>query len=443
MKRKALKLCTAYFYEKLKKLFNCHRIATQSVRDFSLAQKKISKLFSFMYELCLNSLLRSRVENFSAQKCLKSKKENLSTTLIIDLQWFAAEDEGRSEEPSEFKIKKAREEGRVAKSAEIPAALALISVAFVLLFFGKNIYFKSLDLMRFFFTRCGTSDLSPEFFLIFLQHFTSIVLPIALLASFTIIAAYVIQFRGFIFSTKLIAPNFQKISPNIFKFFKRVLFSSEGLFNLAKALFKVSCVILIVFFVIRTNMGRLLVLLRSDPKSAVFFIAQLAVYILLFVAFLFLLFSLADYFFQRKQFIESLKMTKQEVKEEYKELEGDPKIKSQIRRRMQDMLARNAIKNVPEADVVITNPTHLAVAMKYEQGKMDAPMLLAKGADRMAEQIKKIASENDIPIIENKPLARGIYANVELGDIIPAEYYRAMSLIFAQVYAMNEEKKKG
>lgn len=363
-------------------------------------------------------------------------------SLLIDLQWFAAEDEGKTETPSEFKLRKAREEGRVAKSAEIPVAAALLFVTLLLLILSKFIFNKSLEILSFFFNRCTTSEITPALFGIFMRYFTLLVLPIALTACAAIILGYIIQFRGFIFSTKSIAPNFNKISPNIFKYFKRVLFSSEGLFNLAKSLFKVTCVGLIVFLVIKNNMPHLLKLLRSNLWHATSFVAQLAMYILLYVSILFLVFSIADYFFQRKQFMDSLKMTKQEVKEEYKELEGDPKVKGQIKQRMQVILQQNAIKHVPEADVIITNPTHLAVALKYEQNKMDAPMVLAKGADRMAERIKTIAREHNVPIIENKPLARAIYANVDLGDVIPSEYYRAMSLVFAQVYSMNEAKKK-
>lgn len=413
------------------------RLESKLLSRQALSDTKPNSVFGVKYFLQERKLdLKQELAFYD--KSVHAKKNKY----IIDLQWFAAEDEGRTEDPSEYKLRKAREEGRVAKSAELPVAIALISVALTLLLFGKNIFSKSLELMTFFFTRCTTETLSVEIFNVFLKFFTSLVLPISLVACLVIIISYVIQFRGFIFSTKLIAPNFQKISPNIFRYFKRTLFSGEGLFNLFKSIFKVACVILIVFLVIRNNTGRLLILLRSDVTSAVFFVAELAIYILFFVALLFLFFSIADYFFQRKQFMDSLKMSKQEVKEEYKELEGDPKIKGQIRKRMQDLLARTAIQNVPEADVVITNPTHLAIAMKYEQEKMEAPLVLAKGADLMAEKIKEIAREHEIPIIENKPLTRAIYANVELGDIIPAEYYRAMSLIFAQVYAMNEKKRQ-
>lgn len=372
----------------------------------------------------------------------KVANEKTSSAAFIDLQWFAAEDEGRTETPTEYKLRKAREEGRVAKSAELPSAVALLFVTIMLMFFSKFVFGKCLELMKFFFTRCATAEITSALFGIFMRYFLMLVLPIALVACFAIITSYLVQFRGFIFSTKLIAPKFSKISPNIFQYFKRTLFSTEGMFNLLKSIFKVACVVLIVFVVVKNNIKQLLSLLRTDLASGSFFVAKLALNILLYTSILFFVFSIADYFFQRKQFMDSLKMSKQEVKEEYKELEGDPKIKNQIRQRMQTLLQQKAIHNVPEADVVITNPTHLAVALKYDNKTMEAPMILAKGADRMAERIKEIAGEHDIPVIENKPLARAIYKNVELGEIIPAEYYHAMSLVFAQVYAMNEKNNK-
>ena len=135
-------------------------------------------------------------------------------------------------------------------------------------------------------------------------------------------------------------------------------------------------------------------------------------------------------------------MTKQEIKEEYKELEGDPQVKGRIRQQMQAILSQNAIRNVPKADVVITNPTHFAIAMQWDSKTMAAPMVLAKGADAMAQRIKAIAREHNIPLIENKPLARALYAKVQIGDIIPEEYYRALSLVFAEVYTLNNKKQE-
>lgn len=373
--------------------------------------------------------------------CANKFAKNDTPSFIIDLQWFAAEDEGRTEDPTEFKLRKAREKGQVAKSPELASAVAMLVVTLILIFFSKYYFTKNVELLRLFLSQCTTTEITPALFVIFMKYFMALILPIALAACAGIILIYLVQFRGFIFSTELIKPNFKKVSPNIFRYFQRVLFSPEGLFNLAKSIFKIVFIAVVVFFVIKNNIAQLLTLLSVNLAEGIFFIFRTAFNILLFASILFLVFAIADYFFQRRQFIESLKMTKQEIKEEYKELEGDPKIKGQIRSRMQELLKRNAIKNVPEADVVITNPTHLAVALQYKQELMDAPMILAKGADLLAEEIKKIANENEIPIIENKPLTRAIYKNVEIGDTIPAEYYRAMSLVFSEVYKINQAKK--
>lgn len=362
---------------------------------------------------------------------------------LIDLQWFAAEDEGRTETPSEFKLRKAREDGQVPKSVELPSAIALFFIVISLLFFARSIFDKSMQIMSYFFQNCTSESIRPSLFNLFFQYFVSLVLPLAVVSCLTIILTYIIQFKGFVFSTKLITPNFTKISPNIFRFFKKTLFSGEGLFNFGKSLFKVFCIVLIAFIVIRLNFAYLLSLLRTDMDSAVFFLAKLSAIILILAALLFIIFGVIDFFFQKRQFMESLKMSKQEVREEYKQLEGDPKIAGQIKKRMQDILQKNAIQNVPKADVVITNPTHYAVALDYDESVMKAPRVLAKGADLMAARIKEIALEHDIPIIENKPLTRAIYANVELGEIIPPKYYTAMSVVIAKVYEINKTKPKG
>lgn len=151
--------------------------------------------------------------------------------------------------------------------------------------------------------------------------------------------------------------------------------------------------------------------------------------------------SLPDYLFQRRQHRESLKMTKQEIKEERKTMEGDPLIKSRLRERMRDVLNRNMIRKVPEADVIITNPTHFAVGMEWERERMVAPMVIAKGQDNMAQRIKAIAREHDVPIVENKPLARALYAEVEVGEVIPERYYEVMATILAEVYRVNGGSK--
>jgi flagellar biosynthetic protein FlhB len=164
--------------------------------------------------------------------------------------------------------------------------------------------------------------------------------------------------------------------------------------------------------------------------------------LLIIAALLLLGLSIPDYLFQRWQYMESLKMTKQEVKEERKMYEGDPLIKSRLRQRMRELLSRNMAANVPKADVVITNPTHYAVALEWNKDTMPAPMVTAKGADEVAQRIKAIAKESGVPIVENKPLARALYAEVEIGDIIPETYYQAIATVLAHVYKINEERRK-
>ena len=361
----------------------------------------------------------------------------------IDLQWFAAEDEGRTEDPTDYKIRKAREEGRVAKSQDINAALVLLFPAGAFIFLSSFFLENCMEILRFFFLRCTQADIrSGVWFGIFVQYFLQLALPFALIASIAGAIANIIQNNGFLFSTKPIQPQFNRITPDFIRFFKRALFSAEGMFNFAKSLAKVVAIVFIAYVMIRANIPHFIELLSVSFIQAVFFIAGTAGKLLASAAFVLLIFAVPDYFFQRKQFIDSLKMTKQELKEEYKELEGDPQVKGRIRQQMQTILSQNAIRNVPKADVVITNPTHYAIAMQFDAKTMPAPMVLAKGADAMALKIKEIAREHGVPLIENKPLARALYARVEIGDIIPEEYYRALSLVFAEVYTLNKKKQE-
>jgi len=362
---------------------------------------------------------------------------------FIDLQWFAAEDEGRTEDPTDYKIRKAREEGRVAKSQDINAALVLLFPAGALIFLSSFFLENCMEILRFFFLRITKADIrSGVWFAILAQYFLKLAMPLAIIALLAGVIANILQNNGFLFSTKPIQPQFNRINPDFFRFFKRALFSAEGLFNFAKSLTKVVTLVFIAFLIIRANLPHFTELLSVGFAQAIFFIAEVAAKLLTIAALLLLIFAIPDYFFQRKQFIDSLKMSKQEIKEEYKELEGDPQVKGRIRQQMQAILSQNAIRNVPKADVVITNPTHYAIAMQWDSKTMAAPMVLAKGADAMAQKIKEIAREHNIPLIENKPLARALYAKVQIGDIIPEEYYRALSLVFAEVYTLNNKKQE-
>jgi len=310
-----------------------------------------------------------------------------------------------------------------------------------LIAFAPSMIRTFTELLRFYFTRSTTVDITdPTLIAAFFHYFVKLVLPITLTALVAGIVSNVLQNGGFIFSTKPITPQLSKVAPNFAKFFSKALFSAEGLFNLAKSLVKVAVIVLIAYISIRNELPKLVSMLNTGLWSAVVFIASMTSRLLLSASLFFLAVSIPDYIFQRRQFMESLKMSRQEVKEEYKQMEGDPLVKSRLRQRMQELLSQNMAVNVPKADVVITNPTHFAVAMQWDRATMRAPMLTAKGADELALRIKSIARDNSVPIIENKPLARALYAEVEIGDMIPDEYYQAIAVILAKVYALDSRK---
>lgn len=361
----------------------------------------------------------------------------------IDLQWFAAEDEGRTEEPSEIKLQKARKEGRIAKSSEVNGAFVFLFSAATLVLLGSWIYTKLQQVLVFFFTRCTEKQVdNPSFVIVCYRYFLMIVFPIAIIASVAGIAANIIQNKGFIYSTKPIEPKFSKILPKFGEYFKKTIFSFEGGFNVAKSLGKVALITAIAYFVIRTDLPQLLFMLKSgNVEGCIGRIAQMASKLILIVAFLFLGISIPDYFVQKKQFIESMKMTKQEVKQEYKEMEGDPDVKRHLEQGQRELLSRNMPKAVAEADVIVTNPTHFAVSLQYQPDIADAPQVTAKGADEVAQMMKRIARENDVPIVENRPLARGLYAETQVGDIIPYSYINAIALIYRQIDYISKRKE--
>ena len=368
---------------------------------------------------------------------------SLENALAIDLQWFAAEDEGRTEEPSDYKIRKAREEGRVAKSQELIGALGLLLPTLTLIFLGPSMFKTSLEMIRFFFTRLNETDnlLNGTFFVVFLTYFARLALPIIAVAMLSGIIANLVQ-TGFLFTTKPLVPKFSKIVPRFGQYFQRTLFSVEGLFNFAKSILKIAIIGVVSYIVISSKIQQLARLQTATLWTGFITVAGLAAQLLIIAALLLLGLSIPDYLFQRWQYMESLKMTKQEVKEERKMYEGDPLIKSRLRQRMRELLSRNMAANVPKADVVITNPTHFAVALEWNKDTMPAPMVTAKGADEVAQRIKAIANEHGVPIVENKPLARALYAEVEIGDIIPETYYQAIATVLAHVYKINEERRK-
>ena len=368
-----------------------------------------------------------------------SRSDCLDNSIFwIDLQWFAAEDEGRTEEPTEQKIRKAREEGKVAKSTEFTSALVLLFPIIAIGILGSYILGNLMDMIRFFFSLSTEIDLTHDARIVpaFFNYFLRITLPIFAVAFVSAILGNVFQV-GFLFSTKPITPDLNKIVPRFGKFFKRALFSTEAAFNLGKSILKIVVIVIIAFLNIRANIEKLALLTSTTFWVSLQTVSRVAFAILVEAAIALLILSIPDYMFQRHQHRESLKMTKQEVKEERRMSEGDPLVRSRLRERMRDLLTRNMIRNVPRADVVVTNPTHYAVALEWNRSTMEAPAVIAKGMDNIALKIREVAEENNIPCMENKPLARALYEEVNIGDVIPDKYYEVMALILAQVYKMK------
>ncbi len=358
----------------------------------------------------------------------------------IHLQWFAPEDEGKTEDPTEYRLRKEREEGRVPKSPDLVAAIGLLLTSVALSILGPWIFTSLRDMTRWFFM--VSIELDPvtdggRLGGAFLFYFPRIVLPIAIIAMVAGVFGNVMQ-TGFLFTTKPLKPDFKKVVPKFGQYFKRTLFSGEALFNLAKSLFKIALIGVVAYLNITAEMPRLTRLFSSTIWNSVVYISGIIMRIIIEAAILLLALAVPDYIFQRIQFKKRLKMTKQEVKEERKMFEGDPQIKGRLKERMREIMSRNMTVNVPKADVIVTNPTHYAIAIEFDPLSMAVPTVTAKGADEMAFRIKTLAKESGVPIMENRPLARALYAEAEVGDAIPEAYYDAISKILAHVAKIDK-----
>lgn len=360
----------------------------------------------------------------------------------FDLQRFAsAEAEGRTEKPTEHKKRKAREEGRVALSKEIPSALITL-FCFLLIYFLADYSFRTIkDLFIYTFENINTLDLSDNkiFFELFLIPFLKIFLPVAVVAYIIAALSNYLQI-GLKFTFKAIKPDFKKISPNVFKFIKNQVLSVTAFFNLIKSIVKVIIIAFICYSTIKGNIENIEAIIFIDSLLFSFiFFCKLAFSIILKTTIALLIFSIVDILFVRWHFEETLKMKKEEVKEEYKELYGDPNVKMRLRKMYQTLLSqKKMLDEVPKADVVITNPTHYAVALHYDKFTDDAPRVTAKGKDSFALKIKETAIKNDVYVYENPPLARALYTDVEVNDIIP----RAMYGLVVNAYKLALEYKE-
>ena len=386
-------------------------------------------------------------------ECGMKKNSNHSSlaishsSLIIPLQWFADSDDedapGKTEQPTEHKLKRLREEGQVVKSQELVGAIGLILPGMLLLLMAPSMLRTCVEMVRFFFLRVTELDPTKDAIIVgnFFIYLRRLALPILAVAVISAIFSNLVQLGGWLFTTKPLVPNFSKALPKFSQYFKRI-FSTEGLFNLGKSLAKIIIIGAVSFMFIRADLNILLNLQKSDVYTGLIIVARIASRMLMVVAFLLLVLGIVDFFFQRWRFRERHKMTRYEQKEEFKMYEADPQVQSRIRSRFQDLLKQNIATAVPNADVVITNPTHFAVALRFDQNTMPGPMVVALGADAMAARIREIAQENEVPLVENKPLARALYSETSVGDIIPETHWNAVAVILSKVWRLNEARRE-
>ncbi len=367
---------------------------------------------------------------------------NVTYLLSYRLQYFAEAAE-KTEDATSKKLSDARKEGQVAKSKELITATGLTALFLVIK--GFTGYFADHFLKTFQKTYSSIGEVAGEELTPAIAHsiFSDTVVTILMTCLPVFIAGMMVSFVVVLFqvkwkiSTKPMHPKFSKINP--ISGFKRI-FSKDKLVDLLVEIIKISIIAYIAYDTLKDEWGTLLNLYDISLIQAVILIGDIVINLGIRICMFFLLIGFADLLYQKLKFKKDMRMSKQEVKDEYKQSEGDPKIKSQIRAKMREVSQRRMMQQLPKADVVITNPTHLAAALQYDKNISEAPILIAKGADYLAQKIKEIAKENNIVIVENKPLARMLYYNVELGAEIPPELYQMAAEVLAYVYGLKNPK---
>ena len=365
--------------------------------------------------------------------------------LQYQLQFFAKDGPGgeKTEPATSKKLKDAREEGQVAKSKEIANAAGLLALFLILRFWVGRMGGQFLSLFAAVYNKIPEVTTSwngyqPErdMLMLFRQILINVLLIIAPILAIAFLVAFicdVVQVKWKV-TTKPLKPKLNKLNP--ISGLKRLV-SLNSLMELIKSILKIGLIGYMVYSFLRDKWQYIFWVYDMPLFQVIQLIGQFVTDMGIRIAVIYILIAAIDYIYQKVKFKNDMKMTKQEVKDEYKQMEGDPHIKGKIRQKMQEASRRRMMQSLPQADVVITNPTHYAVAIKYDPEIAAAPIVLAKGEDYLARRIKEIAKENHIEIVENKPLARMLYANVEVGEVVPPELYQAVAEVLAFVYHLQ------
>jgi len=355
----------------------------------------------------------------------------------INLQLFA-DTSDKTEKATPKKRQDLRKKGQVMQSRELPTNLILLIMFITIKVLGKSIYTGCSAIFNIFLTQTSEYNLQDPNEIMRLVTFVTLeiakmVAPLFIIAILVGVLGTYVQI-GFLFTTEVLKPKFSNLNP--INGLKKI-FSARSAFELIKSVVKVILVGWVAWSSIRNEFTNMMKLMDLPIVSVAGYLADTALNIAIKICFALLAVSAADYFFQWRRYEKDIRMSKQEVKEEYKQMEGNPEIKSKIKQKQREISMRRMLKDVPQADVVITNPTHYAVAIKYDASKMSAPYVLAKGVDFMAKRIKEVAKEHNVHIMENVALAQALYKTVDIGQPIPPELYKAVAEVLAFVYELE------
>ncbi|MBM2814370.1 MAG: Flagellar biosynthetic protein FlhB [Ignavibacteria bacterium] len=351
----------------------------------------------------------------------------------------------KSEPASAKRLHEARLRGQVSKSHDVTTGAILLFGGIAIFIFGAQMVSNIQVLMKHIFINLSSIEITYQNIIYYYPQFLGILakllLPVLITIMIIIFIAEVSQV-GLKFATKKFTEglNFKQIL-NPFTGLKKLFFSGRSFFELLKSMLKLIIVGAVVVWVLKGRSAETVGLVERPFSDIGNFMVSLSFELILKVGIVFIIIAVGDYFYQKHRFLEDMKMTKQEVKEEYKQTEGDPKIKARLRSIMRQRIRRLMLAKVREADVVITNPTHFAVALKYQPDSMSSPIVVAKGVDFLAFQIRDIALKADIPVIEEPPLARQIYFNVEIDEEIPELLFKAVAQVLAYVYQLKQNKR--
>jgi len=348
------------------------------------------------------------------------------------------DDASKTEEPSHKRLEDARKKGQVVSTRELNHFFMMLGLTLFILVLAPRFSISIMQVLTPFITRPDMFEMTPAGVHDTLGEVLGetgmlMVVPLVLLSFVAALAPSILQNKLF-FSTESMRPKLSKLSP--LAGFKRI-FGMKALVEFFKNFLKVTIVgtaAIMVVMPYRNNMDRLLM---SEKSAMLEFTQAMAGRMLLAACIFLFLLSMADYLYQRFIFMKSMRMTKQEVKDEYKQQEGDPLVKNKIRQLRRERAKKRMMANVPKADVIITNPTHYAVALQYDSASMPAPKVLAKGLDEVALRIRELATKNKIPIVRNAPLARILYDTTDIDDEIPVEHYQAVAKIIGYVYKLK------